>query len=138
MIKLDKSIVREKIERRINDDIASGRVGGAQVIVKQDGEVIYENCFGMANEERELAPDSMFRLASMTKPVTGVAIMKQVSRGLVSLDDPLDKFIPAYGEMEIGGVDADGNITIKGKAEGKIKILHLMTHTSGVDRKSVV
>ena len=40
MIKLDKSIVREKIERRINDDIASGRVGGAQVIVKQDGEVM--------------------------------------------------------------------------------------------------
>ena len=132
MIKLDKSIVREKIEKRINDDIASGRVGGAQVIVKQDGEVIYENCFGMSDEGRALAPDSMFRLASMTKPITGVAIMKQVSKGLVSLDDPLDKFIPAYGEMEIGGVDADGNITIKGKAEGKIKILHLMTHTSGV------
>jgi CubicO group peptidase (beta-lactamase class C family) len=132
MIILDKNRVKENIEKRIYADIESGRVGGAQVCVKQAGEIIYENCFGLANEGRELTPDAVFRLASMTKPITGVALMKQVEKGLVSLDDPLDKFIPAYGEMEIGAVDAEGNIVIKGKAEGKIKILHLLTHTSGV------
>lgn len=132
MITLDKNRVKENIEKRILADVESGRVGGAQVCVKQAGEIIYENCFGLADEGRELTNDTVFRLASMTKPITGVAIMKQIEKGLVSLDDPLDKFIPAYGEMDIGAVDAEGNVIIKGKAEGKIKILHLLTHTSGV------
>lgn len=132
MIQLDKKKVKEKVEKRISADVASGKVGGAQVCVKQAGKIIYENCFGFSAENRELTPDSVFRLASMTKPVTGVAIMKQVEKGLISLDDPLEKFIPAYGEMEIGALDAEGNVVIKGKAEGKIKILHLLTHTSGV------
>ena len=132
MIMLDKNKIKENIEKRICVDVAAGRVGGAQVCVKQNGEILYENCFGRSAEGRELTPDTVFRLASMTKPVTGVAVMKQLERGLVSLDDPLAKFIPEYSEMEIGAVDAEGNIVIKGKAEGKIKILHLLTHTSGV------
>ena len=132
MITLDKNRVKENIENRILADVESGRVGGAQVCVKQAGEIIYENCFGLADESRELTPDTVFRLASMTKPITGVAIMKQIEKGLVSLDDSLDKFIPAYGEMEIGALDENKNIVIKGKAIEKIKILHLLTHSSGV------
>ena len=131
MMKLDAKRVRENIEKRISDDILSGRVGCASVIVKQKGEVVYKGCFGLADGERELTESAVFRLASMTKPITGVAIMKQVERGLVSLDDPLDKFIPEYAEMEIGRVSGDG-IEIVGKAQGKIRILHLLTHTSGV------
>ncbi|MBR5501621.1 MAG: beta-lactamase family protein, partial [Oscillospiraceae bacterium] len=88
---LDQNRVKENIEKRILADVESGRVGGAQVCVKQKGEIVYENCFGRAAEDRELTPDTVFRLASMTKPITGVAIMKQIERGLVSLDDPLDK-----------------------------------------------
>ncbi|MBQ8407466.1 MAG: beta-lactamase family protein [Clostridia bacterium] len=132
MMLLDKSKVKNNIEKRIYADVESGRVGGATVCVKQAGEIVYENSFGSAGEGRELTQSTLFRLASMTKPITGVAIMKQIERGLISLDDPLEKFIPAYGEMEIGAVDVEGKIIIKGKAEGKIKILHLLTHTSGV------
>jgi CubicO group peptidase (beta-lactamase class C family) len=101
------------------------------VLVKQGGEVVYKNCFGSSDTDVKLKEDSIFRLASMTKPITGVAIMKQVERGLVSLDDPLDKFIPEYAEMEIGRPSGD-DIEIIGRAQGKIKILHLLTHTSGV------
>ena len=131
MMLLDAKKVKENIEKRISDDVASGRVGGASVLVKQSGKVIYKNCFGNASDEKALSEDAVFRLASMTKPITGVAVMKQVERGLVSLDDTLDKFIPEYSEMEIGRVSGDG-IEIVGKAQGKIKILHLLTHTSGV------
>ena len=132
MIKLDEKQIRNKIENRINADVLSGRVGGAQVCVKQDGKVIYEGCFGRSCEDRELTNDTVFRLASMTKPITGVAIMKQIGRGLVSLDDPLEKFIPEYGDMKIGKVDSDGNVVEEKAAEGKIRILHLLTHSSGV------
>ena len=128
---LDKEKVRQNIEKNVYDDLAAGRIGGASVLVKQKGEVIYKNCFGNAAEGRALDYDTVFRLASMTKPITVVALMKQVERGLVSLDDTLDKFIPEYAEMEIGKV-VDGEIEIIGRAQNKIKILHLLTHTSGV------
>lgn len=132
MITLDKNRVKENIEKRLFADIESGRVGGAQVCVKQAGEIIYENCFGYSAEGRELTPDTIFRLASMTKPITGVAIIKQIGKGLVSLDDTLDKFIPEYAEMNIGTLDESKNVIITGKAIEKIRVLHLLTHSSGV------
>lgn len=130
-MKLDAKRVKENIEKRVSDDVSSGRVGGAAMLVKQDEKVIYKGFFGTADGERAIDDNTVFRLASMTKPITCVAIMKQIEKGLVSLDDTLDKFIPEYGEMEIGRV-VDGKIEIVGKAQNKIKILHLLTHTSGV------
>lgn len=132
MIILDKGRVAEKIEKRISEDVQAGRVGGASVLVKQNGETIYRNVFGNACEGRALTSDTVFRLASMTKPVTGVAIMRQIEKGLVSLDDTLDKFIPEYENMDIARVTADNGYEIVGKAKNKIKILHLLTHTSGI------
>ena len=128
---LDRDRVRENIEKSVHEDLLAGRIAGASVLVKQKGEIIYKNCFGEADEGKALSYDTVFRLASMTKPITVVALMKQVERGLVSLDDTLDKFIPEYAEMEIGKV-VDGEIEIVGRAQSKIKILHLLTHTSGV------
>ena len=131
MMLLDKQRVKENIEKRLSEDISSGRVGGASVLVKQNGEVIYKNVFGRASEHSPITEDSMFRLASMTKPSTAVAIMRQVEKGLVSLDDDLDRFIPRYGEMDIAVMENNEPKIIK-KAENKIKILHLLSHSSGV------
>ena len=128
---LDRNKVRENIEKRVAEDIASGAIAGACVLVKQKGEVIYENCFGKAAEDRSFTKDTVFRLASMTKPITTVAVMKQIERGLISLDDPLEKFIPEYAEMDIASV-VDRKIMSVRRAENKIRILHLLTHTSGV------
>lgn len=131
MITLNRNKVREQIEGRVRDDISSGRVGGVACLVKQGGETVYRGFFGSADGKREITENTVFRLASMTKPITGVAIMKQVEKGLVSLDDTLDRFIPEYSEMEIGRI-VDGKIQSVGKAKNKIKILHLLTHSSGV------
>lgn len=131
MMKLDAKRVKENIEKRVSDDVFSGRVGGAAMLVKQNGETVYKGFFGTADGERAIDENAVFRLASMTKPITAVAVMKQIEKGVLSLDDPLDRFIPEYGEMEIGRV-VDGEIEIVGKAQNKIRILHLLTHTSGV------
>ena len=93
---LDEQKIKNKIENRINEDIASGRVGGASIIVKQKGKVVYQNCFGQADNGKPLTESAMFRLASLTKPITAAAILKQVDKGLVSIDDPLEKFIPEF------------------------------------------
>ena len=128
---LDRDRVRENIEKSVHEDLLAGRIAGASVLVKQRGEVIYENCFGNAAVDRPLTKDTVFRLASMTKPITAVAIMKQIERGLVSLDDPLEKFIPEYAEMDIATV-VDRKIVSVTRAQNKIRILHLLTPTSGV------
>ena len=120
---LDKDRVKENIEKRINDDLASGRIGGAICLVKQNCETVYRNCFGCSADGKQLADDAIFRLASMTKPITGVAIMRQIEKGLASLDDTIDRFIPEYSEMELGRV-SDGRVEIVGRAQSKIKILH--------------
>lgn len=129
---LDDQKIKNKIECRINEDIASGRVGGASVIVKQKGEVVYRNCFGQADSGKPLTESAIFRLASLTKPITAAAILKQVDKGLVSIDDPLEKFISEFADMEIGTLDEGGEIVIVRKATEKIKILNLLNHTSGV------
>ena len=129
---LNKSKVKENIEKRVIDDLSCGRIGGAAVLVKQWGETVYRQTFGNSGESTPLCEDSIFRLASMTKPITAVAVMRQVEKGLVSLDDTLDRFIPEYCDMDIAVMDENGLPKTVKKAEGKIKILHLLTHTSGV------
>ena len=129
---LDEQKIKNKIEDRINEDIASGRVGGASVIVKQEGKVVYQNCFGQADNGKPLTESAMFRLASLTKPITAAAILKQVDKGLVSIDDPLEKFIPEFTDMDIGALAEGGKIVIVRKATEKIRILNLLNHTSGV------
>lgn len=132
MIILNEQKIKNKIECRINEDISSGRVGGASVIVKQKGTIIYQNCFGRSDNGKPLTESAIFRLASLTKPITTAAILKQVDRGLVSIDDPIEKFIPEFADMEIGALAEGGEIVIVRKATEKIKILNLLNHTSGV------
>lgn len=129
---LDEQKIKNKIECRIKEDITSGRVGGASVIVKQEGRVVYQNCFGQADNGMPLTESAIFRLASLTKPITAAAILKQVDRGIISIDDPLEKFIPEFADMEIGTLDENGEVVIIRKASEKIRILHLLNHTSGV------
>ena len=74
----------------------------------------------------------MFRMASMTKPITAAAILILAGKGKLKIDDPIDNYLPQYSEMNIGKVTESGNIMITGKAQGKIRILHLLTHSSGV------
>ena len=129
---LDEKKIKNKLEARIQDDVDSGRVGGASVLVKQEGQIVYEGCFGLADHNKPLTESAIFRLASLTKPITTAAILKQVDKGLVSISDTLEKFIPDYAEMNIGVLSEDGNTVITGRASEKIKILHLLNHTSGV------
>lgn len=139
MKRLSRSLLKKNIEGRINDDVASGRVGGAAVIVRQDGEVVYKNCFGhkTPGTDDTLTENATFRLASMTKPITAAAVLIQIDRGLISLDDPVEKFIPEYADMSIGGFDSEGKIVEFGKAKEKVRVIHLLTHSSGIGTMDV-
>jgi serine beta-lactamase-like protein LACTB, mitochondrial len=88
------------------------------VAISRGDQVVWSAAFGLADVENDVParPDSVFRIASISKPMAAVAVMQLVERGRVSLDDPIQKFVPAYPE----------------KGEQVITVRHLLTHTSGI------
>lgn len=134
MKRLNPYLLRKNIEKTINADVESGRVGGASVKVMQNRETLYRADFGYSDcdSKKPLATNNIFRLASMTKPITAVAVLIQASRGLVDLLDPVDKFLPEYAELDIGVLDENKRVVRVGKARNKVRIIHLLTHSSGI------
>jgi methyl acetate hydrolase len=108
--------------------------GVVTLIVNRDG-VLYEGAAGKQDVARgvELKPDAIFRIASMTKPVTSVAIMMLVDAGKVQLDDPVSKYLPEFkGRPVIAKFnEADATYTTR-PAKREITIRHLLTHSSGL------
>jgi serine beta-lactamase-like protein LACTB, mitochondrial len=104
---------------RLADDWRAGvNVPGLSAAVVQGDHVVWAQGFGLADVEQGVMvrPESVFRIASISKPITAVAVMQLVERGLVSLEDPIQKYVPSYPR----------------KPQGEIRIRHLLTHTSGI------
>ena len=133
MKKLNAQKLNELVDARVNADIASGKVGGAALCVVQDGKVLLHKTYGYQNAttKEPLRADAMFRLASMTKPITAVAALIAEEQGLLSIDDELCKYIPAYAHMKIGHVE-NGQAVYDKDAQTPITIKHLLSHTSGI------
>ena len=89
--------------------VESGRLPNALVLVTRDGEPVYRHHAGFADVEsgRPIAPDSIFRIYSMSKAITSVAVMMLYEQGLFQLDDPVQGFIPEVESMRVF-VAADG------------------------------
>jgi CubicO group peptidase (beta-lactamase class C family) len=112
------------IEPRFRQFIADGQVSGAVTLVAKDGKVVYRRAVGLADIEakRPMRPDTIFGIASMTKPFTATAVMILVDEGKLSLDDPVSKHIPAFKGVALE----------TGKPQTEITLRHLLTHTSGL------
>jgi CubicO group peptidase (beta-lactamase class C family) len=124
--------------RRINDmvrrHINANRISGAVTLVARRGSVVHFEAQGLMDLEtkKPMRKDALFVLASMTKPVTGVAVLMLVEEGKVRLADPLSKFIPAFKRMKVA-VEKEGRPEVElVKAEREITIRDLLTHTSGL------
>ncbi len=130
---LNQEKLHALVDARVNADIESGKVGGATLCVVQDGKVLLRKAYGYANASTKepLKIDAMFRLASMTKPITAVAALIACEQGLLSIDDPLGKYIPAYEHMQIGHME-NGKPVYDKDATTPITIKHLLSHTSGL------
>lgn len=117
------------LSKFLNKEISKGRYPGFLTLIKKDGKVIYQDVSGF-NDVKNKTPlqrDSLFRIYSMTKPVTGVALMIAVDQGLLKLSDPVSKFIPEFKDTR---VLLRGNKTESLKRD--ITLLDLATHTSGL------
>lgn len=83
------------------------------------------------NSDAPVDMDSLFRIYSMTKPITGMAAMMLIDEGKMRLDQPIADFIPAFGKMQVQ-VTPDGSITDLRPAKTQITVRHLLTHTAGL------
>jgi len=123
-----------RIESFIKDKyIDTGKLPCALTQVWRRGQLAYTSVLGAADVERgkPLKADSLFRIYSMTKPVTSVAFMMLVEEGLVSLDDPVHRFIPAWrdlGVFQAGGVGAFETTRVN----QPMRTIDLLRHTSGL------
>jgi CubicO group peptidase (beta-lactamase class C family) len=110
-----------------------GAAAGYTILVARDGKLVYSAAVGMRDRENAvpMSLDTRFRIFSMSKPVTSVAVLMLYEEGKLQLDDPVSRFLPAFADMRVfTGVDAAGNIQTEPTRE-PITIRHLLTHTSG-------
>ena len=110
-------------------------VPGVVALVTNRERVLYQGAFGVADVStgRALALDSMFRIASMTKPVTSVALMQLIEQGRVGLDDPVEKYLPELASPKVleSFNPATGEYKVR-PASRSITVRHVLTHTSGL------
>lgn len=125
----------ERIDGAINAEIADGKIPGAVALIAKNGKIVYFKSFGFADTDSQtpMQNDSIFRIASMTKAITSVAVMTLYEQGHFRLNDPVAKFLPDFSDMTVvSAVDGDGDFSSTTAATTPIKIIDLLTHTSGI------
>ncbi len=131
---------QEKLERIgtfFENEIATGKIPGASLLIEQDGKPVYRKNFGVRDvvSKHPITDDTIFRLHSMTKPFTAFAVMLLVDEGKVKLDDPLSKYIPSFATVKVGveKAQADGSKVLEFEPPKRpITISDLLLHTSGI------
>ena len=133
MKKLDKALLYEKVIGNIEKDLSERKIGGAAVVVAQNGEIALEKYLGYSDVEKKLPlrEDSIFRLASMTKPITAVATLIAEERGYFSLEDPIADHFPEAANMLVGRLEGD-KVVPDHKPRKTARLRDLLTHTSGI------
>jgi CubicO group peptidase (beta-lactamase class C family) len=113
--------------------IEPGKIAGCQVVVSRGGRLAHAATFGLADRERDVpvAPDTIWRLYSMTKPVTGVALLTLYERGLFQLDDPLHRFLPEFAGARVRERQEDGTRREVDAARA-ISVRDAMMHMTGI------
>jgi CubicO group peptidase (beta-lactamase class C family) len=123
----------QRIDRHFARYVDDGRLPGWLVAVSRQGRLAHVSCHGSRDLEAGLPvePDTLWRIYSMTKPVTSVAAMILYEEGVFELSDPVSKFIPAFADVRVyaGGSD-QRQVTVP--ATEPVRIWHLLTHTSGL------
>ena len=125
---VDKALLTENIDKVARYDFDNQKVFGSAYFVYYNGEIL-EKTYGTAslNSDTPITNKTLFRLASMTKPITAVAALILVERGVIALDDGVDKFLPEFKNIKIK--DGTGKETVPKKMP---TIRNILTHSSGI------
>src|SRR5882757_9375943 len=126
-----------KVTEFFKNEVATGKVPGAIVLIQQHGKPVYHEAFGVQDvvSKAPITDNTIFRLFSMTKAITAVVSMQLLQDGKYKLDDPVSKYIPAFADVKVGVEKKaeDGTKTLELVPPTRpMLVLDLMRHTSGI------
>ena len=125
---------KARLDSVLNDLVESGMVAGASALIFEDGEEVYFKASGFSDREAQepMERNTLAIIYSMTKPITGVALMTLYEQGAFQLDDPLEKYAPEFANMQVfAGVDSvTGEIKLE-PLNRPITIRDITRHTAG-------
>ncbi len=124
----------ERIPALLKEVVDKKQLAGGSALVARQGKIVHLSSVGMQNveEKQPLTDGTIFRIASMSKPITSVAAMILVDDGKLKVTDPLSKFVPEFKDMKVLVPAKDGKSYELVKAAHEITIHDLLTHTSGI------
>ena len=122
----------ERISAWMDRYVDAGKLPCALTLICRHGEVVFARAVGQRDLESggPIEMDSIFRIFSMSKPLTSVAVMMLYEEGIFQLDDPISRFIPCLANPTVMVSNADGGLQTR-PANGPITIKQLLTHTAG-------
>ncbi len=128
------SAALEAFTAGLRAEVDNGQLAGIVTMVSRHGKLVQKDSYGYQDLENQtpMQEDSIFRIFSMTKPITGVAMMMLMEEGKFTLDDPVEKFIPAFANLIVAKDDAPNGIPLAELPEHKMTMRELMSHTGGL------
>ncbi|MEW1994087.1 beta-lactamase family protein [Streptomyces coelicoflavus] len=123
----------DRLDLHFTRQVDEGRLPGFLVAVARGGRVAHLTVHGLRDVAAGLpvTAGTLWRIYSMTKPVTAVAVLTLVEEGRLSLDDPVDRYLPAFAEPRVY-VEGSGADVVTRPAAGPVRVRHLLTHTAGL------
>ncbi len=125
----------QRVDDYFRHEVATAKIPGAVVLIQQHGQPVFLKSFGMRNaaSAAPMTLDTIFRLYSMSKPITSVAAMMLVDDGRLRLDDLVSKYIPAFADVKVALAARDGKTVQSLQPPARsITIEDLLRHTSGI------
>jgi len=131
--KSSKGAAATALQQVLTQAVGHGDAPAAVGLIVDRNGVLFEGAAGKLNDAGPLPVNAIFNIASMTKPVTSVAIMMLAEQGKLSLDDPVSKFLPGFDKLQVITQfnDKDGTYQTR-PARTVMTLRHLLTHTSGI------
>ena len=123
-----------RIDKVMETHVAQQKIAGGVTLLARHGKIAHLGTYGMMDVEAEkpMTPDTIFRIASMTKPITSVAVMMLYEEGHFRLNEPVSRFIPAFKEMHVLPPEDAEDSAQPVPATRQITIWNLLTHTDGL------
>jgi CubicO group peptidase (beta-lactamase class C family) len=123
-----------RIGATLNADIEAGRIPGAVIAIARHGKLVMFEAYGWRDKDAKVAmtTDTIFNIASMTKPMTAVGALMLYEQGKLLIDDPLAKYFPKFANMRVAARDNGEPTAESVPADRQITIQDLMRHTSGL------
>jgi CubicO group peptidase (beta-lactamase class C family) len=123
-----------RIDRHLDRYVQDGRLAGWQLLVSRDGRIAHLGLGGTRDLEAGLPvePDTIWRIFSMTKPITSVAATMLWEEGRFELKDPIERFLPAFADMRVYAAGSSQKPRTVAATE-PIRMWHLLTHTAAIN-----